>query len=171
MDLALSIITGIISGVISGCGVFWLLSLYVPGVEIVSATLTDRFRIQVRNAGRPIVYRYPVADAVDIVAELHIVNSIIDDDPSYSRPIPLIRNIPLIVRPRGTFVFVTRRSTEDLREYLNNTRDDWIASNRNVENIGVRFRLFSRDGFSNVGNTVVGTWRMASFSGSGVISS
>ena len=100
----------------------------------------------------------PANSAVQNFAELHIVSSILSDDPPYSRPVRLIQNSPLIIRPQGTFTFVTSETTELLIKRVENAKSEWAAVNHDIDNIGLRFRLLSRDGFSNTAEIVSKNW-------------
>ena len=65
------LLIGLISGVISGLLVFWLLSRRTPHIQIIEITQTDRVRIQVKNTRRDgLVLKGPAASAVQNFAEL-----------------------------------------------------------------------------------------------------
>jgi hypothetical protein len=152
---------GVLAGVISGLLVFWLLSRRTPRIRIMEITQTDRIRIQVQNIRRDgVILKGPSVSAVQNFAELHIVNSIVLDDPPYSRPVRLRRNDPLVIKPGATFVFVSSETTEALREQIEEIARDWAARGRDVSQIGFRFRLFSRDGFSNTPEMVTKAWKL-----------
>jgi len=160
-DLLLGIVAGVVSGVMSGLIVFWLLSRRAPRVEIVDVTQTDRLRIHVKNTRRAgLVLRDPAASAVQNSAELHIVSSILSDDPPYSRAVRFIRDNPLVIKPQATFVFVTRETKEMLDRRVEKIKNEWAIGDQNITNIGFRFRLFSRDGFSNTAEMVSKSWKV-----------
>jgi hypothetical protein len=160
-DLLLGIVAGVISGVMSGMIVFWLLSRRAPRIEIIKITETDRIRIHVKNNRREgLVLRGPAASAVQNSAELHIVSSISAEDPPFSRPVGLVRDNSLVIKPAATFVFTTHEDSNILRDRITKIKQEWADAGRDVENIGLRFRLFSRDGFSNTAEMVVKSWNV-----------
>ena len=160
-DLLLGIVAGVISGIISGLIVFWLLSRRAPRVEIGEVTQSDRVRIHVKNVRRAgFLLKDPAVSAVQNLAELHIVSSISSDDPPYSRPVKLIRADPVVIKPQASFVFVATETTQTLRAQVENIRHEWAAGGRDTTDVGLRFRLFSRDGFSNTAEVVSKSWKL-----------
>jgi hypothetical protein len=158
-DLLRELIVGIISGVVSAPLFFLLLSRREPKISIIASEDDDRIRINVKNIRQPRFLPPFVCSVVENIAELHIVISTKSEDPLSSERIPLVRNDPLIIKPQATFVFVTKDSTACIRARVEAAEGRWREAGRNVNNVGLRFRLLSRDGFSNVPKSFECTWR------------
>jgi hypothetical protein len=158
-DLIIGIIGGLISGPISGVWLLWYLRVRVPrlGITVIK---DDRIRVAVKNLrSRHTLSGATANSAVENLAELHIVNSIIEE-PEYSRPIELRRRDPLIIKPEDNFVFVSRDTIEGIMAYARQTENEWRSAGRKVDNIGLRFRIASRDGLSGVAEIFEEKWRL-----------
>jgi hypothetical protein len=92
---------------------------------------------------------------------LHVVSSIGVADPDHAQRIELYRDDPLIISPQAEFIFRTKLSTDEIKSFAEQVKQDWINAHHNVDDIGIRFRIFSRDAFSNVPILVVKRWRFS----------
>jgi len=161
------LLVGIVAGVLSGGLVFFLLSRRVPRVKIMGVFQSDdRIRITVKNT-RPTPWLLPTSacSVVENRGELHVVISVRSEDPRYSQRLPFIRNDPMIIQPEATFVFVTKDSIESIKTRAMRVEKRWKDSGLNVDNMGIRFGLLSRDGFSNVPRVFEKTWDLIDLTG------
>lgn len=147
VDLPIGIIAGCIGGFIF---LLWMSS--APALTLGDIIeKKDHFKVRVQNDRKKAWFLHEAASNIlEIHAEMHIVSSTKNHDPERSVRVPLNRDSFPVLQPTHPQTFVTHDSAKSIQAKIGQFKTQWTSEGRNVDDIGLRFFVSCRDGFSNV---------------------
>ena len=154
VDLPMGVVAGWMGGLI-----FLLWMNRLPAIDLSEIAEEDgKFKLTIRNT-RPKAWlpHESANNVLDVRAEMHIVSSVIAEDPAHSKPVTLIRGDFPVLLPNHPQTFVTHRKSEDIKKLIDEKSVTWHGRPGHPET-GLRFSVTCRDGFSNAPRYIERKW-------------